>query len=95
MSPYRFGGCGTLPILSTEDPVADYLGSVEYTFTLNFSKPAAPVIAQMFNFLNLGFDGYRKIAWKDLRNARMLSKALESTYFTVSYLLRLSPAYRR
>ncbi|TEB31857.1 glutamate decarboxylase [Coprinellus micaceus] len=60
-----------------------YLGSVEYTFTLNFSKPAAPVIAQMFNFLNLGFDGYRKIAWKDLRNARMLSKALESTYFTV------------
>ncbi|EAU81406.1 glutamate decarboxylase [Coprinopsis cinerea okayama7 len=60
-----------------------YLGSTEYTFTLNFSKPAAPVIAQMFNFLNLGFEGYRKIAYKDLRNARMLSKALESTYFTV------------
>ncbi|KAH6891904.1 glutamate decarboxylase [Coprinopsis sp. MPI-PUGE-AT-0042] len=60
-----------------------YLGSTEYTFTLNFSKPAAPVIAQMFNFLNLGFDGYKKIAWKDLRNARMLSKALDGTYFTV------------
>ncbi|KAJ7201678.1 glutamate decarboxylase [Mycena pura] len=49
----------------------------------NFSKPAAPIIAQMFNFLNLGFDGYRRIAIKDLRNARMLSRALEATYFTV------------
>ncbi|KAK7021936.1 glutamate decarboxylase gad1 [Paramarasmius palmivorus] len=60
-----------------------YLGSVEYSFTLNFSKPAAPIIAQMFNFLNLGFEGYRKIAIKDLRNARLLSRALENTYFKV------------
>ncbi|KAF8799749.1 glutamate decarboxylase [Phlegmacium glaucopus] len=60
-----------------------YLGSTEYTFTLNFSKPAAPVFAQMFNFLNLGFEGYKKIAYKDLRNARLLSRALENTYFTV------------
>ena len=52
-------------------------------FTRNFSKPASPVIAQMFNFLNLGFDGYRKIAYKGLRNARLLSRALEKTYFTV------------
>jgi glutamate decarboxylase len=37
----------------------------------------------MFNFLNLGFEGYKKIAYKDLRNARMLSRALDSTYFTV------------
>ncbi|KAL9709965.1 glutamate decarboxylase gad1 [Leucoagaricus gongylophorus] len=60
-----------------------YLGSTEYTFTLNFSKPAAPVIAQMFNFLNLGFEGYKRIAVKDLRNARVLSRALDSTYFKV------------
>ncbi|TFK62232.1 glutamate decarboxylase [Pluteus cervinus] len=60
-----------------------YLGSVEYTFTLNFSKPAAPIIAQMYNFLNLGFDGYQQIITKDLRNARLLSKALEATHFTV------------
>ncbi|KAF4616663.1 hypothetical protein D9613_008482 [Agrocybe pediades] len=60
-----------------------YLGSTEYSFTLNFSKPAAPVIAQMFNFLNLGFDGYKKIAYKDLKNARMLSRALDRTYFKV------------
>jgi len=37
----------------------------------------------MFNFLNLGFEGYKKIATKDLRNARLLSRALEKTYFTV------------
>jgi glutamate decarboxylase len=49
----------------------------------NFSKPAAPIIAQMFNFLNLGFEGYKKIAFKDLRNARLLSRALENTYFKV------------
>ncbi|KAJ3785794.1 glutamate decarboxylase [Lentinula aff. detonsa] len=60
-----------------------YLGSVEYSFTLNFSKPASPIIAQMFNFLNLGFEGYRKIAIKDLRNARLLSRALENTYFKI------------
>ncbi|KAJ7723412.1 glutamate decarboxylase [Mycena metata] len=53
-----------------------YLGSVEYSFTLNFSKPASPIIAQ-------GFDGYRRIAIKDLRNARMLSRALDGTYFKV------------
>ncbi|KAJ3572243.1 hypothetical protein NP233_g3221 [Leucocoprinus birnbaumii] len=60
-----------------------YLGNTEYTFTLNFSKPAAPVIAQMYNFLNLGFEGYKRIASKDLRNARMLSRALDSTFFKV------------
>ena len=37
----------------------------------------------MYNFLNLGFEGYKRIAYKDLRNARLLSRALESTYFTV------------
>ncbi len=41
----------------------------------------------MFNFLNLGFDGYRSIARKDLRNARVLSRALEGTYFTVRFMV--------
>jgi glutamate/tyrosine decarboxylase-like PLP-dependent enzyme len=31
-----------------------YLGSVEYSYTLNFSRSAAPIIGQFFNFLNLG-----------------------------------------
>jgi len=54
-----------------------YLGSVEYSFNLNFSRPAAPMLAQMFNFLHLGLEGYTKLARTDLINARVLSRALE------------------
>lgn len=61
-----------------------YLGSVEYSFSLNFSRPAAPIIAQYFNFLHLGFEGYRAVALDDLKNARLLSRALEHTgWYTV------------
>ncbi|KAI0060885.1 glutamate decarboxylase [Artomyces pyxidatus] len=61
-----------------------YLGSVEYSFSLNFSRPAHPIIAQYYNFLHLGFQGYRNIALGDLKNARLLSRALEhSGYYTV------------
>ncbi|GAA5902753.1 hypothetical protein JCM6882_004057 [Rhodosporidiobolus microsporus] len=61
-----------------------YLGSVEYSFSLNFSRPAAPILAAYFNFLYLGFDGYRRIALHDAKNARLLSRALErSKYYTV------------
>jgi len=61
-----------------------YLGSVEYSFSLNFSRPAAPITAQYFLFLHLGFAGYRSIALQDLKNARTLSRALEkSGYYEV------------
>lgn len=61
-----------------------YLGSVEFSFSLNFSRPAAPIIAQYFNFVHLGFEGYRRIALADMKNARLLSRALErSGYYTV------------
>ncbi|TFK42928.1 glutamate decarboxylase [Crucibulum laeve] len=61
-----------------------YLGSVEYSFSLNFSRPAAPILAQYFNLIHLGFEGYRAVALDDLKNARLLSRALEkSGYYTV------------
>ncbi|KAH8108113.1 glutamate decarboxylase [Cristinia sonorae] len=61
-----------------------YLGSVEYSFSLNFSRPAHPIIAQYFNFIHLGFEGYRAVALDDLKNARLLSRALEkSGYYEV------------
>lgn len=61
-----------------------YLGSVEYSFSLNFSRPAAPIIAQYFNLLHLGFEGYRAIGLADMKNARLFSRALEKTgYYTV------------
>jgi len=61
-----------------------YLGSVEYSFSLNFSRPAAPILAQYFMLLHLGFAGYRAIALQDLKNARTLSRALENSgYYEV------------
>ncbi|EKM55716.1 uncharacterized protein PHACADRAFT_121497 [Phanerochaete carnosa HHB-10118-sp] len=56
-----------------------YLGSVEYSFSLNFSRPAHPIIAQYFNFLHLGFEGYKAITLDDMKNARLLSRALENS----------------
>lgn len=62
----------------------DYLGGVEETFGLNFSRPGFPVILQYFNFLTLGREGYTKIFNASLQNARLLSTFLEETgYFEV------------
>ncbi|KAF9448367.1 glutamate decarboxylase [Macrolepiota fuliginosa MF-IS2] len=60
------------------------IGSVEYTFCLTSSRPAAPIIAQYFNLIHLGYQGYRRVALDDLKNARLLSRVLElSGYFEV------------
>ncbi|KAI8350251.1 pyridoxal phosphate-dependent transferase [Mortierella sp. GBAus27b] len=55
------------------------LGSEEKTFTLNFSRPACFMIAQYYNFVRLGTEGYTSIAQNDLENARALSVKLERT----------------
>ncbi len=39
----------------------NYLGGDMPTFALNFSRPGAQVVAQYYNFLRLGFDGYRSV----------------------------------
>ncbi|MET0418128.1 MAG: glutamate decarboxylase, partial [Actinoplanes sp.] len=39
----------------------NYLGDDMPTFALNFSRPGAQVAAQYYNFLRLGFEGYRRI----------------------------------
>src|SRR6478609_3664423 len=39
----------------------NYLGDNMPTFALNFSRPGAQVVAQYYNFLRLGFDGFRKV----------------------------------
>jgi len=39
----------------------NYLGGEMPTFALNFSRPGAQVAAQYFNFLRLGFSGYRHV----------------------------------
>jgi glutamate decarboxylase len=39
----------------------NYLGDEMPTFALNFSRPGSQVVAQYYNFLRLGFNGYRKV----------------------------------
>ena len=49
---------------------ADYLGSMERSITLNFSRGASQIIAQYYQFLRLGRDGYTKI----MRNLLEITK---------------------
>ncbi len=39
----------------------NYLGDIMPTFALNFSRPGAQVVAQYYNFIRLGMDGYRRV----------------------------------
>jgi glutamate decarboxylase len=39
----------------------NYLGGDMPTFALNFSRPGAQVCAQYFNFVHLGFEGFRRV----------------------------------
>lgn len=39
----------------------NYLGGDMPTFALNFSRPGAQVAAQYYDFLRLGFEGYRRV----------------------------------
>jgi len=49
--------------LLPQDLVFDvsYLGGHMPTFALNFSRPGAQVLLQYYNFLRLGFSGYRQV----------------------------------
>ncbi|GME87830.1 unnamed protein product [[Candida] boidinii] len=60
-----------------------YLGGLEESYTINFSRPGFQVIHQYYNFLTLGREGYFEIFDNSLTNARVLSNFLEATgYFT-------------
>ncbi len=39
----------------------NYLGGEMPTFALNFSRPGAQIVAQYYNFLRLGWDGFRNV----------------------------------
>ena len=39
----------------------NYLGDNMPTFALNFSRSGAQIVGQYYNFLRLGFDGYRRV----------------------------------
>ncbi len=51
----------------------NYLGGNMPTLALNFSRPGGQVIAQYYNFLRLGREGYRRIHEAGYRNAQYLA----------------------
>ena len=55
----------------------NYLGGKMPTFTLNFSKSASQVIGQYYNFVRLGFEGYKKIHEESRDIANDIAKNLE------------------
>ena len=57
----------------------NYLGGDMPTYTLNFSKGSAMVIAQYYSLLRLGRSGYRAIMTNILDNARYLAELLADT----------------
>ncbi|KDP35481.1 hypothetical protein JCGZ_10928 [Jatropha curcas] len=57
----------------------NYLGSDQPTFTLNFSKGSSQIIAQYYQFIRLGFEGYKKIIENCMENTMLLKKGIEKT----------------
>jgi glutamate decarboxylase len=51
----------------------NYLGGQMLTFALNFSRPGSQVAAQYYNFLRLGFEGYREVQRTCQQVARYLA----------------------
>ena len=54
----------------------NYLGKTDATFTLNFSTGSAMVLAQYYNFVRFGHEGYRYIMETMQANTRALAKRI-------------------
>jgi glutamate decarboxylase len=86
VSGHKFGlvypGIGWLVFREKSDLAEDlvfyenYLGKTDATFTLNFSTGSAMVLAQYYNFVRLGRDGYRYVIETMQANARLLAEQI-------------------
>jgi glutamate decarboxylase len=92
VSGHKFGlvypGIGWLIFREKSDLAEDlvfyenYLGKTDATFTLNFSTGASMVLAQYYNFVRLGRDGYTYIIEIMRRNAQSLAEQIrDGEYF--------------
>ncbi|AMG88892.1 glutamate decarboxylase [Bordetella bronchiseptica] len=62
----------------------NYLGGEMPTATLNFSRNSFQVAVQYYQFLRLGFDGFKRVMQRTLDNAIALRQHLvDSGYFTI------------
>lgn len=57
----------------------NYLGADQPTFTLNFSKGSSQVIAQYYQLIRLGHEGYRNVMENCRENMLVLKEGLEKT----------------
>jgi glutamate decarboxylase len=89
VSGHKFGlvypGVGWLVFREKSDLAEDlvfyenYLGKTDATFTLNFSTGASMVLAQYYNFVRLGREGYTYIMKAMQQNAEVLAGKLRDT----------------
>jgi glutamate decarboxylase len=85
-SGHKFGlaplGAGWVIWRDVEDLPEDlifkvnYLGGEMPTFAINFSRPAGQIVAQYYNFLRLGREGYRKVHMASYRTAQYLAEEI-------------------
>eukprot|EP00271_Cylindrocystis_brebissonii_P015639 TRINITY_DN38597_c0_g1_i1.p1 TRINITY_DN38597_c0_g1~~TRINITY_DN38597_c0_g1_i1.p1 ORF type:complete len:519 (+),score=118.30 TRINITY_DN38597_c0_g1_i1:142-1698(+) len=57
----------------------NYLGADQPTFTLNFSKGASQLIAQYYQFMRLGFEGYKDVMQSCSANAKYVQDGIMAT----------------
>jgi len=86
-SGHKFGlaplGVGWVVFRDKEDLPDDlifwvnYLGGNMPTFALNFSRPGGQIVAQYYNFLRLGKEGYRKVQQACYDTARYLADEID------------------
>lgn len=57
----------------------NYLGGTMPTMAINFSRSASQIIGQYYNFLRLGYEGYRKVHRHTQKIAAYIAEALERT----------------
>jgi glutamate decarboxylase len=86
VSGHKFGlvypGVGWLIFRGRQDLNEDlvfnenYLGKTDATFTLNFSTGSAMVLAQYYNLIRLGREGYKYVMEMMQQNARVLAEHL-------------------
>jgi glutamate decarboxylase len=70
----------------------NYLGDEMPTYTVNFSRGSAMILAQYYNLLRFGREGYTRFAMTLLGNARYLAKRLaDSGKFEMLNAVNLLP----
>ncbi|KAG5393493.1 hypothetical protein IGI04_023456 [Brassica rapa subsp. trilocularis] len=57
----------------------NYLGADQPTFTLNFSKGSSQIIAQYYQLIRLGFEGYKNVMENCRENMLVLKEGIEKT----------------